>query len=76
MMMLSNSYCISHTSIHIISTGSDVLNGVSDCVAAGAKVISMSLGCDGCFSAASDLFYQDVYDQNVLVIAAAGFSEI
>ena len=34
----------------------------------------MSLGCDNCFSPTTDLFYQDVYDQNVLMIAAAGNS--
>lgn len=34
----------------------------------------MSLGCDNCFSPTTDLFYQDVYDQNVLIIAAAGNS--
>ena len=47
---------------------------MSNCVSAGAKVISMSLGCDNCFSQASENFYQDIYDQDVLVIAAAGNS--
>lgn len=47
---------------------------MSSCVESGAKVVSMSLGCDNCFSAATELFYQDVYDQDVLVIAAAGNS--
>ena len=37
-------------------------------------MISMSLGCDNCFSQATEQFYQDVYDQNVLIIAAAGNS--
>ncbi|KAL7543030.1 hypothetical protein ACHAXR_012487, partial [Thalassiosira sp. AJA248-18] len=54
--------------------GSDVLNAVASCVDEGAKVISMSLGCDGCFSQSTELFYQDVYDQDVLIIAAAGNS--
>ena len=34
----------------------------------------MSLGCDNCHSAVAEAFYNDVYDQNVLVIAAAGNS--
>ena len=54
--------------------GADVLDGVQSCVDAGAKVISMSLGCANCYLAVEDEFYNDVYDQNVLVIAAAGNS--
>lgn len=63
-----------HSSTMTTQTGSDVLNAVSSCVDEGAKVISMSLGCDNCFSQATEQFYQDVYDQNVLIIAAAGNS--
>ena len=48
-----------------------VLDAVQSCVDEGAKVISMSLGCT-CFSEIAELFYQDVYDQDILVIAAAG----
>ena len=31
----------------------------------------MSLGCENCYVAASDLLYKDAYDANVLIIAAA-----
>lgn len=49
----------------------DVLEGVTRCVENGSKVISMSLGGGG-FSQITSQFYQDIYDQNILVIAAAG----
>lgn len=44
-------------------TNANVMNAVSSCVENGAKVISMSLGCDGCYSDAEKLFYEEVYDQ-------------
>mmetsp|Transcript_23841 Transcript_23841/g.51509 ORF Transcript_23841/g.51509 Transcript_23841/m.51509 type:complete len:1410 (+) Transcript_23841:159-4388(+) len=55
-------------------TGSDVINAVNNCVASGANVISMSLGCSNCYVSAFDQAYQDAYDAGVLVIAAAGNS--
>ena len=48
-----------------------VMDAVSSCVEAGATVISMSVGGPES-SEIEELFYQDVYDQNILVIAAAG----
>ncbi len=72
--VLGNSHLSISFDMYSHIAGADVLNGVASCVEAGAKVISMSLGCDRCFSSTTDLFYQDVYDQNVLVIAAAGNS--
>eukprot|EP00984_Skeletonema_dohrnii_P014121 scaffold5902_cov101-Skeletonema_dohrnii-CCMP3373.AAC.3 len=50
---------------------SGVRNAVEACVEAGAKVISMSLGGGG-YSATDNAFYEDIYDQNVLIVAAAG----
>ncbi|KAL7535246.1 hypothetical protein ACHAXR_006381, partial [Thalassiosira sp. AJA248-18] len=55
-------------------SGSTVINAVNDCVAKGAKVISMSLGCANCYVSAYDQAYQDAYDQGVLIVAAAGNS--
>ncbi len=55
-------------------TGDDVINAVDDCVANGAHVISMSLGCSNCYRAAYDEAYQEAYDAGALVIAAAGNS--
>ncbi|KAL7553429.1 hypothetical protein ACHAWF_017427, partial [Thalassiosira exigua] len=55
-------------------SGASVLDAVDSCVDSGAKVISMSLGCDGCFSSATEDFYNEKYDQDVLIIAAAGNS--
>ncbi|KAL7533858.1 hypothetical protein ACHAWF_004642, partial [Thalassiosira exigua] len=46
-------------------SGASVLDAVDSCVDSGAKVISMSLGCD---------VYNEKYDQNVLIIAATGNS--
>lgn len=53
---------------------SDIMTGIRSCVTNGAKVISMSLGCANCYTAAEDMLYQDVYDAGVLIIAAAGNS--
>ena len=55
-------------------SGADVINAVNDCVAKGAKVISMSLGCSYCYVSAYDKAYKDAYDEGALVIAAAGNS--
>jgi hypothetical protein len=54
-------------------SGTDVLAAVDDCVANGARVISMSLGSSS-YQQSADITYQEAYDQNVLVIAAAGNS--
>lgn len=53
-------------------SGQNVINAVQSCVDAGAKVVSMSLGCSNCYVSSYDQFYKDTYDQDVLVIAAAG----
>ena len=50
---------------------SDVLLAVDDCIANGARVISMSLGSSS-YSATADATYQEAYEAGVLVIAAAG----
>mmetsp|Transcript_27329 Transcript_27329/g.41071 ORF Transcript_27329/g.41071 Transcript_27329/m.41071 type:complete len:395 (+) Transcript_27329:103-1287(+) len=52
-----------------------VMAAVQACVEAGAKVISMSLGGGG-YSATSNAAYEDYYDANVLIVAAAGNVEI
>ena len=46
---------------------------VNDCVANGARVISMSLG-STYYSETADNTYQEAYDQGVLIVAAAGNS--
>ena len=46
---------------------------MQSCVDAGANVISISLGGPS-FSEIQELVFQDVYDQDILVIAAAGNS--
>lgn len=51
--------------------GSDVLAAVEDCVANGARVISMSLGSSGSAVAALNT-YEEAYDAGVLIVAAAG----
>jgi subtilisin family serine protease len=50
-----------------------VIAAVDECVTAGAKIISMSLGCDGnCFTAVEEAVLKDAYDEGVLIVAAAG----
>jgi subtilisin family serine protease len=50
-----------------------IIAAVDECVTAGAKVISMSLGCAGnCFTAVEQAVLKDAYDDGVLIIAAAG----
>ena len=48
-----------------------VTAAVNACVAAGAKVISMSLGGGG-YSATEENLYKQIYNQGVLIVAAAG----
>jgi len=50
------------------------MDAVRSCVKEGAKVVSMSLGCANCYSEIWNLFSRDVYDQDILIIAAAGNS--
>jgi len=50
-----------------------VMAAVQACVDNGAKVISMSLGGGG-YSSITNAQYEDIYDQDVLIVAAAGNS--
>jgi serine protease len=50
---------------------SDIMQAVQGCVDNGARVVSMSLGGAGDSKTAKE-FYKDMYDQGVLLIAAAG----
>eukprot|EP00984_Skeletonema_dohrnii_P033027 scaffold28371_cov93-Skeletonema_dohrnii-CCMP3373.AAC.1 len=52
-------------------SSSGVMAAVQACVNNGAKVISMSLGGGG-YSTTENGFYEDIYDQDVLIVAAAG----
>mmetsp|Transcript_5909 Transcript_5909/g.8582 ORF Transcript_5909/g.8582 Transcript_5909/m.8582 type:complete len:1387 (+) Transcript_5909:150-4310(+) len=54
-------------------SNANVMEAVQECVNAGAKVVSMSLGGTGS-SSITEAFYKDQYDQGVLIIAAAGNS--
>ena len=49
-----------------------VIAAVESCVENGAKIISMSLGCDGCYGQTEAEAYEAAYDAGVLIIAAAG----
>jgi len=51
-----------------------ILQAVDKCVEKGAKIISMSLGCSGnqCFSQTEAEAYEELYDEGILIIAAAG----
>lgn len=53
---------------------SGIINAVTDCVAAGANVISMSLGGGG-HSSAFDAALNNAYDMGVLSVCAAGNSD-
>jgi subtilisin family serine protease len=53
---------------------SDVYGAVQACADSGAKVVTMSLGCDGCYNSISDSEFQSFYDDGILSIAAAGNS--
>lgn len=54
-------------------SNSGVIDAINDCVSLGANIISMSLGCDNCYSYAMNAFLDDLYKNNdILLIAAAG----
>jgi len=55
-------------------SSSGVMAAVGHCIAKGAKVISMSLGCSSCYTQSEDAFYQTKYNEGKLIIAAAGNS--
>ena len=55
-------------------TTTNIIAAVEKCVEVGAKVISMSLGCDGCYSSVEEAAMKDAYNEGVLIIAAAGNS--
>jgi len=59
-----------------MSTLSDtsIMDAVRSCKDARAKVIYMSLGRNCCPSDIERLFYKDIYDRDILIIAAAGNS--
>jgi subtilisin family serine protease len=50
-----------------------IMNAVSECTDQGARVVVLSLGGDE-YSAIQDQFYRHIYNQGVLVVAAAGNS--
>mmetsp|Transcript_38199 Transcript_38199/g.70109 ORF Transcript_38199/g.70109 Transcript_38199/m.70109 type:complete len:629 (+) Transcript_38199:208-2094(+) len=54
-----------------MGTASSVLKGIQGCISSGAKIISMSLG-GGPKSPMFDALYEEAYDKNILVFAAAG----
>merc|ERR1711862_374718 len=51
---------------------SQVMVAVEDCIKMGATVISMSLGCNSCYSSIYDNYLQNLYNDNILLVAAAG----
>jgi subtilisin family serine protease len=54
-------------------SSASVIEAVDACVSAGAKVISMSLGCAGdCFTTVEQAVLKDAYDDGILIVAAAG----
>jgi serine protease len=53
---------------------SGVVGAVQKCIDSGAKIVTMSLGCDNCYSSASDTSYQGFTNDGILLIAAAGNS--
>lgn len=55
------------------SRSTSVMSAVENCVRNGAKVVSLSLGCDSCYSSILDEFYTSLYvEDDVLLVAAAG----
>lgn len=54
------------------SSQSTILAAVKNCVSQGANVISMSLGCIGCYSYSENEIYNDYYSQGIHIVAAAG----
>jgi len=55
-------------------SGSGVMSAVQGCVDLGADVVSMSLGCNNCYTKTEDDFYSSMYESGVLLVAAAGNS--
>ena len=53
---------------------SNLIQAVESCAAAGSTVVNMSLGCDDCFSQAQNDAFTRIYNQGVLLVAAAGNS--
>jgi serine protease len=51
-----------------------IIAAINKCVEMGAKVISMSLGCNGCYSVVEEALMKEAYNEGVLVVAAAGSS--
>ena len=53
---------------------SAVVIGLDKCIAEGARVINLSLGCSGpgCFSSFENQAFADAYDSGALIVAAAG----
>lgn len=53
---------------------SQIIDAVEDCVKLGAHVVSLSLGCNDCYSNAMDNYFKGLEKKNILVVAAAGNS--
>lgn len=51
---------------------SNLIQAVESCAAAGSTVVNMSLGCNDCFSQAQNDAFARIYNQGVLLVAAAG----
>jgi len=57
-----------------VGSSSGTLAAVQGCVDLGANVVSMSLGCNNCYTEIENDFYEDLYGKGVLIVAAAGNS--
>eukprot|EP00592_Proboscia_alata_P016008 CAMPEP_0194392808 /NCGR_PEP_ID=MMETSP0174-20130528/122945_1 /TAXON_ID=216777 /ORGANISM="Proboscia alata, Strain PI-D3" /LENGTH=596 /DNA_ID=CAMNT_0039188417 /DNA_START=220 /DNA_END=2010 /DNA_ORIENTATION=- len=51
---------------------SDVLAAMNQCRQKGAKVINLSVGCNECYSSSTDALFSELYEEGILVVAAAG----
>eukprot|EP00592_Proboscia_alata_P025705 CAMPEP_0194442860 /NCGR_PEP_ID=MMETSP0176-20130528/126373_1 /TAXON_ID=216777 /ORGANISM="Proboscia alata, Strain PI-D3" /LENGTH=613 /DNA_ID=CAMNT_0039269017 /DNA_START=101 /DNA_END=1939 /DNA_ORIENTATION=- len=51
---------------------SDVLSAVTQCRQKGAKVINLSVGCNGCYSIIHEMLFSELYEEGILVVSAAG----